>query len=77
MLTIMIAAAAVAAQPGSAPASPPAQHPHMMQMNAHQGHGQNGKMADMKDCCCKDMMEKMHSGHDMKGMQDHQEHGAH
>ncbi|HET7606958.1 MAG TPA: hypothetical protein VFK28_12945 [Sphingomicrobium sp.] len=76
MLSMMIAAAAVAAQPGSAPASPPSQHPQM-QMDAHQGHAQSGKMADMKDCCCKDMMEKMHSGHDMKGMQDHQEHGAH
>ena len=76
MLTMMIAAVAAAAQPGAAPASQPVQHPQM-QMDAHQGHAQHGQMADKKDCCCKDMMEKMHSGHEMKGMQDHQEHGAH
>jgi hypothetical protein len=34
-------------------------------------------MADMKDCCCKDMMDKMHSDMKMDGMQDHQEHNAH
>jgi hypothetical protein len=65
MMTLMIAAA-VAAQP-----APPA-NPHG-QMSPMQGQ----QMAQMKDdCCCKEMMEKMHSGQDMNRMQDHPEHGG-
>ena len=29
----------------------------------------HGQMADMKDCCCKDMMDKMHGEH--VGHEDH------
>lgn len=61
MMTL-IAAALVAAQPAAVPADAP-QHAPMMQMGAQQGHEQDGQMADMKDCCCKDMMAKMHGGH--------------
>ena len=64
MITL-IAAAAVAAAP-----TPPMQMPaHTPEM--HQQH--MAQMAGMKDCCCKEMMEKMHSGHDMDRMQDHQD----
>lgn len=58
MMTV-IAAAALAAQPAPAPANPPSQHEPMMQMGQMQG--QHGQMADMKDCCCKDMAK--HEGH--------------
>lgn len=59
----MIAAALAAAQPAAVPANPPAQPAPMMQMDQRQGHEQNGQMADMSDCCCHDMMAKMHGGH--------------
>ena len=64
---ISLIAAAIAA---AAPAAP-----MQMPSDAHQ-QNQQGHVAEMKDCCCKDMMEKMRSGHDMKGMQDHHEHGG-
>jgi hypothetical protein len=67
MMTLI--AAAIAAAPPSVPMQMPANAPAMHQQQAQQ------QMAEMKDdCCCKDMMEKMHSGHDMDGMQHHQEH---
>ena len=69
MITL-IAAAAVAAAPAP-PVQTPAHTPEMHQQDMAQ-------MAGMKDCCCcKDMMEKMHSGHDMDRMEDHQEHSGH
>jgi hypothetical protein len=63
MMTLMIAAA-VAAQP-----APPA-NPHG-QMSPMQGQQQMAEMGEK--CCCKEMMGKMHSDHDMDRMQDHQE----
>lgn len=60
----MIMAAALAAQPANAPASPPAHHDSMMQMDKQ--HREHGQMAEMKECCCKDMMAKMHEGHNAK-----------
>lgn len=63
MMTLIAAAAVAAAQPASVPANPPAQHSPMMQMGDQQGHEQHGQMAAMKDCCCHDMMAKMHEGH--------------
>lgn len=65
MMTLI--AAAIAAAAPAAPAQMPS--------DAHAQH-QQGQMAEMKDCCCKDMMDKMHSDKKMDGMQDHQEHGA-
>jgi hypothetical protein len=60
-MMIMIAAAALAAQPASVPANSPAQHEPMMQMG--DAHEQHGPMSGMKDCsCCKDMGAK-HEGH--------------
>jgi hypothetical protein len=67
MMTL-IAAALAAAQPVSAPAA-----------DAHAQHEQAPADHKGMDCCkdcCKEMMDKMHSGHDMKGMHDHQDHGA-
>ena len=58
MITLIAAAAVAAAQPTSGPAT---QQAPMMQMGA--GHEQHDQMAEMKDCCCKDMMSKMHEGH--------------
>lgn len=69
MIITMFAAALAAAAP-AAPAPPADAHPQHQSMPGHQQHGD---MAKMKDCCCHEMMEKMHSGH---GMQDHQEHGG-
>lgn len=67
MMTLI--AAAIAASAPSAPMQMPANAPAMHEQQAQQ------HMAQMKEgCCCKDMMEKMHSGHDMNRMQDHQEH---
>lgn len=64
MITL-IAAAVVAAAP-----TPPMQMPaHTPEM--HQQH--MAQMADMKDCCCQEMMEKMHSGQDMHRMEHHPE----
>ena len=63
----MIAAALAAAQP-AAPAPPADAHAQHQQMG-HQPGAMNsapmkpGMMAGMKDCCCKDMMAKMHQGH--------------
>ena len=40
-----------------------------MQMSGHEQHGQ---MADMKDCCCKEMMDKMNgdrAGHEDRAQQ--------
>ncbi len=69
----LIPAALVAAAP-AAPAQMPADA-HAQHHSAPQGHEQHQKMAQMaKECCCKEMMEKMHSGHDMTRMQDHQDH---
>jgi hypothetical protein len=76
MITL-IAAAIAAAAPAAAPAAPmqmPADA-HAQHQQAPQGHEQHGQMAAMgDDCCCKDMMEKMHSGHYMDGKKGHQEH---
>jgi hypothetical protein len=70
MLTL-VAAAALAAQAPTPPATDPmAGHAQHQQAMAGEEKG--------KDCCkecCKDM-EKGHSGHDMDGMQNHQEHGG-
>ena len=59
MMTL-IAAALVAAAP-----APPANAPAQAQpMNHPMGEMKSGTMAEMKDdCCCKDMMAKMHDGH--------------
>lgn len=71
---ITLIAAAIAAASPAAPMQMPANAPAMQQ---DQQHDQMGKMAQMKnDCCCKEMMEKMHSGQDMDRMQDHREHGG-
>jgi hypothetical protein len=59
---MMLIAAALAAAPPAVPADPNGQHGAMVQtgdMNA----GQHGHMADMKDCCCKEMMARIHEGH--------------
>jgi hypothetical protein len=66
MMTLMIAAA-VAAQPAP-PANP---HGQMAPMQGQQHEGMKN------DCCCKEMMEKMHEGQDMDRMHDHQEHQEH
>ena len=62
MMTLMTAMALAAAAP-PAPAQP-------MPMGQMQGmdmsqmdHSKMGQMAAMKDCCCKDMMSRMHEGH--------------
>ena len=65
MITLIAAAIAAAAP------TPPMQMPS----DAHSQH-QQGQMAEMKDCCCKDMMDKMHSDKKMDGMHGHPEHGA-
>jgi len=65
----LIAAALLAATPapapaaGTQPANAHAQHQH--QTGQHEGHkpGQPGTMTEMKDCCCKDKMAKMHQSH--------------
>lgn len=62
MMTL-IAAAIAAAAPAASPAGAPSDHQQQM--------AQKGE-----ECCCKEMMEKMHSGHDMGRMQDHQEHSG-
>lgn len=72
MITL-IAAAALAAQAPAAPAAPSPMAGHAEHVQAPAG---EHKAMDCCKDCCKDM-EKMHSDHDMKGMQDHQEHGAH
>ena len=72
MLTL-IAAAALAAQP-AVPANANGQPTQMQGMEMSQSdHSKMGQMADIKDCCCKDMMAKMHDGHGSE----HSEHGAH
>ena len=63
MMILIAAAAVAAAQPVPAPANPPAQQAPMMQMDDQAGHDQHGQMAGMKDCCCHDMMARMHEGH--------------
>jgi hypothetical protein len=75
MLNLIAAALAVAQPTVPAPAqAQPAQHPQ----SGQQGHERHGQMAKMgKECCCKEMMEKMRSGHDTGRKQDHQEHGGH
>ena len=70
MMTL-IAAAALATQAPTLPANSTANH----------AQHQESAMAEKKgmDCCkdcCKDM-EKMHSGHDLERMPDHQQHGGH
>lgn len=70
MMSLMIAAA-IAAQPAAAPAQQmPMQDGQMMDVN-HRHHE-----AMKEDCCSKEMMQKMHSGHDADGMQDHRSHGS-
>jgi hypothetical protein len=58
IMITLIAAAALAAQP--APANSSAQHEPMQMGDKH---GQHGEMADMKDCCCKDMAHERHDRH--------------
>jgi hypothetical protein len=71
----LIAAALAVAQP-SVPADAQAQHAQHQQAG-QKGHEQHGQMAKMgKECCCKEMMEKMRSGHDVDRKQGHQEHGG-
>jgi hypothetical protein len=72
MMTL-IAAALVAAQPAAVPASPPAQPAPMMSMADQEGQQEHGRMADMKNCCCKDMMAKMHGSHPAA----HDKHSSH
>lgn len=59
MLT-MIAAALAAAQPAAAPA--PAANPHAQHQQAasEARAAKHGAAGEMKDCCCKDHMAKMH-----------------
>ena len=59
MMTLIFAAAAAAAQP-AVPAQPLDAHAKHQQAA---GQHQHGQMAEMKDCCCKDMMAKMHESH--------------
>ena len=59
-MMIMIAASLAAAAP-AAPAQPIDAHAQHMQMEGHEQH--HGQMADMKNCCCEDMMAKMHGDH--------------
>lgn len=66
----LIAAALVAAAP-AAPAQPADAHTQHQQMGHELGQMKPGMMAEMKDdCCCKDMMAKMHDGQDRQ----HKEH---
>ena len=79
MITILIAGS-IAAAGQAAPAAPGAsnaQHGQHGQHGQHQqGQEQHGKMAAMKDCsCCKQMMDKMHSGDRMQH-QGHQKQGG-
>lgn len=61
MITLIVAAL-LAAQPATVPANPPSQPMPTMPMAAGQAHEQHGQMAEMKECCCHDMMAKM-EGH--------------
>ena len=61
MMTLIVAAAVAAAQPAIVPANPTLEPRPTMNMGGSQE--QHGQMAEMKDCCCKDMMSKMHGGH--------------
>ena len=76
MMTLIAAALAAATPttPAQAPADAHAQHQHGMPGEAGQQHQMMSETG--KECCCKEMMEKMHSGHDMGRMQDHQEHSG-
>ena len=67
MMALIFAAAVAAAQPAPAGTSAPA-NPHARHM---------GEMAKMKDCCCEEMMKKMHDGQKMDRAQDHQGHQGH
>jgi hypothetical protein len=68
---IMMIAAALAATAPATPAATPADAHAQHQQVQQQGH-----MAQNEQCCCKDMMEKMHSGHDMDRMPSRQEHSG-
>jgi hypothetical protein len=73
MMTLIAAALAATAQapPVQAPADAHAQHQHA----TGEASQQHQMMAGMtEECCCKEMMEKMHSGPDMGRMHDHSEH---
>lgn len=61
----LIAAALVAAAPAPpvASAQPADAHAQHQKMDHQSGDKKPGMMAEMKDCCCKDMMAKMHKGH--------------
>jgi len=69
---MMLIAAALAAQAPAAPVAPDPMASHSQ--HAQASAGEHKAMDCCKDCC-KDM-DKMHTDHDMKGMQDHQEHGG-
>jgi hypothetical protein len=62
MMTL-IAAALAAAQPATAPAQPVQMGQMQSRDMSQMDHSKMGQMAAMKDCCCKDMMSKMHEGH--------------
>lgn len=66
MIALIFAAAVAAAQP--APVGTPAADAHAQQHKA--------PMAEMKECCCEEMMKKMHDGQKMGGMQDHRGSGG-
>lgn len=75
----MIAAAIAAAQPAAATAPAADAHAQHRQMDHQQmGHQSGGKspgmMADIKDCCCKDKMAKMHGDQSAPKGDQHQNH---
>jgi len=77
MMTLIFAAAVAAAQPATVPATPSAQPAPVMEMAGQPGHQQHGQMADMKGCCCEDMMAMMHGGHDAEHKDPHAGHEGH
>ena len=60
LLTAALVAAAPAPAAGTQPADAHAQHAQMGHGQMQHSQGQPGKMGEMKDCCCKDKMAKMH-----------------
>ncbi len=68
MMTLIAAAALVAAQPADVPVNAEAQHGSMMQMG--EGH-EHARMAEMNQCCCKEMMRTMHH-HPRAGHEGHE-----
>lgn len=73
MITI-IAAALAASTPAAGMQMPAGAHEQHKQMGQADQHEQMSKKMD--GCCCDSMKDKMDSGHDMDGMQNHQDHGG-